>query len=236
MNQQIHTNSNQNNPLFTNREKLFKPAVIFLMALYFFGFLGMHVTIMNEYMQLLTPFESFISLTPLNLLITSSLLLVFHKEWNWQFVLFIVLSIIIGFIAEVVGVATGAIFGEYTYGTTLGWKWWDVPLVIGLNWFLLSYICSSLALRFFSNLWIRTLCAASLMVILDFLIEPVAIEYNFWRWETEEVPIQNYIAWFIIAFLPCYLFFSLEFKRQNQFAIYVFGAQFLFFLMNNIFI
>src|SRR5689334_23098853 len=36
--------------------------------------------------------------------------------------------------AEVIGVATGAIFGAYSYGEVLGFKLLEVPLIIGLNW------------------------------------------------------------------------------------------------------
>jgi putative membrane protein len=35
---------------------------------------------------------------------------------------------------EVVGVKTGLIFGEYKYGSTLGIKLFEVPLIIGFNW------------------------------------------------------------------------------------------------------
>ncbi|UZR94158.1 carotenoid biosynthesis protein [Chondrinema litorale] len=233
---QLNTNTNQNIPLHYQKRKFFKPSVIFLIALYFFGFLGMHVPIMNEYMQKLTPFESFISLTPLNLLLTSAMLLYFHKDWNRQFFVYVIMAMLTGFFAEVLGVATGVIFGEYAYGATLGWKFLEVPLVIGINWFLLSYVCSSLMFGVSSNIYIRTMAASLLMVILDLLIEPVAIKYDFWTWAGNEIPLQNYFAWFIIGLIPCFLFYFLNFKKQNLFAVYVFGAQLMFFFLNNLFI
>jgi len=39
------------------------------------------------------------------------------------------------------------------------------------------------------------------MVGMDLLIEPVAIELNFWRWTDVTVPLENYIAWFVLSTL-----------------------------------
>jgi len=234
MSTQTQTRLSNKSSLQEARNKLFKPLLYFLIALHFFGFLGMHWDFMNEQLQALTPFKSFISLTPLNLMLTSVMLLFFHEDWQPAFFLFAVLAMLTGFFAEVAGVATGLIFGEYSYGATLGWKLWDVPLVIGVNWFLLSYVCCSILP--FQNKLKRTIAAALLMVLLDLLIEPVAIKYDFWTWAAVDVPLQNYIAWFIIALVPCGLFCYLPFSKFNRFAIYVFWAQLLFFAANNMLI
>jgi putative membrane protein len=39
------------------------------------------------------------------------------------------------------------------------------------------------------------------MVGLDFFIEQNASKFDFWYWKSGIIPIQNYIAWFVIAFL-----------------------------------
>jgi putative membrane protein len=38
-----------------------------------------------------------------------------------------------GFFIEAIGVNTGLIFGNYVYKTTLGWKFLETPLIIGVN-------------------------------------------------------------------------------------------------------
>jgi putative membrane protein len=43
-----------------------------------------------------------------------------------------------GFFIEAIGVNTGLIFGNYVYKTTLGWKFLETPLIIGVNWILLT--------------------------------------------------------------------------------------------------
>lgn len=56
------------------------------------------------------------------------------------------------FVAEVVGVHTGLIFGSYSYGRILGIKAAGVPLVIGFNWVLVVLGASLLAERVIGTL------------------------------------------------------------------------------------
>jgi putative membrane protein len=49
------------------------------------------------------------------------------------------------FAMEAIGVATGAIFGEYHYGPTMWFQWLGVPFVIALNWCVLTLACNEMA-------------------------------------------------------------------------------------------
>ncbi|MFT4749615.1 MAG: hypothetical protein ACI819_000039 [Neolewinella sp.] len=51
------------------------------------------------------------------------------------------------FVMEALGVATGAIFGEYQYGPTMWFQWLGVPFVIALNWCVLTLACNEVAIR-----------------------------------------------------------------------------------------
>ncbi|WP_246144086.1 carotenoid biosynthesis protein [Neolewinella aurantiaca] len=51
------------------------------------------------------------------------------------------------FVMEALGVATGAIFGEYKYGPTMWFQWLGVPFVIALNWCVLTLACNEVAIR-----------------------------------------------------------------------------------------
>ena len=48
------------------------------------------------------------------------------------------------------------------------------------------------------------------MTILDLIIEVSAPRFDFWEFEGKVVPVQNYIAWLIIAFLS-----HLGYQRLN---------------------
>jgi len=65
-------------------------------------------------------FGDVLSLTPLNLLVSLALLLWNHEKWDGKFIAAIAIVAVAGFFVEVAGVQTGIIFGEYTYGKTLG--------------------------------------------------------------------------------------------------------------------
>ena len=60
-------------------------------------------------------------------------------------------------IAEILGVNYGLIFGKYDYGDNLGLKLLGVPLLIGLNWVVLTFICGSISNHFIKNKYLSIL-------------------------------------------------------------------------------
>ena len=185
--------------------------------------------------------------TPFNLLLSFGLLFWTQKERNRYFYLFITIVFIIGFIAEVIGVNTGWLFGNYSYGNILGFKWQQVPLMIGVNWIIIIYCCgisiTTLLLKIIQPVTdslpqpSNTLKAlsvitdsATLALIFDWIMEPVAIKLGFWKWDGE-IPMYNYICWFVISLLLMLLFHLCRFNKQNKFAVNLLLIQFLFFLI-----
>jgi len=180
--------------------------------------------------------SQFILLTPLNLLITLTIVLTNHSKWNTSHLIALIGVAFVGFIIEMIGVNTGVLFGEYTYGKTLGWSIVNTPLMIGVNWLILVYGSSNLVLSIFNskNVLLLSFIAASLMVALDVLIEPVAIYLDMWSWASVEIPLQNYLAWWILAFILNYLMiYTLKNSKVNPIASVALGIQFLFFLLLN---
>ena len=128
----------------------------------------------------------------------------------------------------------GLIFGEYWYGGNLGTKILGVPLTIGINWAVLSFIFGSLASRYISHKWMAAIVAAAGMVFLDFLIEPVAGMFDFWHWKDADIPLQNYIGWYCIA-LPLQLLFQYYVPRKELlFSTHLIIVQLIFFGIFNI--
>lgn len=199
-----------------------KGLLALMTATYLAGIVGLQLSFSLPY---------FIALTPFNLLLSAGILLAFHTDWSPSFLLFCLLSYFTGFFVEVAGVASGLIFGQYEYGETLGVKWWNVPLIIGLNWFMLIYCTGIIGARLRIPLVWKAAVASSLMVLLDLFIEPVAIAYDFWSWGTPQVPVQNYVAWFGISFCLHLLFYSLPFRKKNPAAKLLYLLQLIFFLI-----
>lgn len=206
-----------------------RTAVGTLLAFHFFGFLGMHSEWMRSTLAALTPFEGFAELTPLNLVLTTGILLYFHGQWNAPFWRFAFVCFATGYLAEVAGVQTGAVFGQYAYGETMGPKLFGVPPLIGANWLVLVYCCSALSLRLKLPTAGRVLFASALMVLLDLFIEPVAMRFGMWDWGGGQVPLQNYLAWYGISAALCWLFLAADFDKRNPLAGWVYGVQLAFF-------
>ncbi len=197
---------------------------IILPLMYLAGIIGLNIPLLEPYFRILIPF---------NLLASLALLLLFHTDWRPAFLVYCALAFGVGFLIEVAGVHTGLIFGEYAYGPALGLKLAEVPLIIGINWLMLTYLCGSLADRLPGTKLLKVAVAAALMTILDVCIEPVAIRLDFWQWQGNVIPLQNYIAWYGISAVLFLAFFSLPFKKTNALAPLLLGLQFLFFGLNN---
>jgi putative membrane protein len=109
--------------------------------------------------------------------------------------------------------------------------------MIGVNWFLLVYCSLSIVDRYIDTPYFRAVAAAALMVVYDFALEPAAIRLDMWSWAGGAVPLQNYLAWFIIAFLFNSLAGRLGvFDRENKLALPLFFIQMGFFIVLDLWI
>ena len=125
---------------------------------------------------------------------------------------------------------TGLIFGRYVYGNSLGIKLFGTPLLIGINWLFLVYTTSSVLEGFKMPVLAKIGLAAALMLIYDIVLEQIAPMLDMWHWENGLIPLQNYVAWFVLALLFQSLLKILNVKVQNKFAFFIIICQFLFFL------
>jgi len=173
-------------------------------------------------------------LTPYTLFFAAFLLLtVLYRKADKTLFWWIGLSYFSTFLIEVIGVKTGFIFGDYSYGKTLGIKIFETPLIIGLNWVFVILGASLSAKRIFSNRFAAAFFTAFLAVIFDFLLEPVAVNLDYWSWSGGIIPLQNYAAWFIISFIYSYMFFSLKLTVTTTLPENYFYIQIIFFLVLN---
>lgn len=175
--------------------------------------------------------DDLMKLTPFNLLFASGILLYNAEGINRRYVSMFAIIAASGYLIELIGIITGLIFGEYAYGSGLGLKLFDVPLIIGLNWAILVFATAALMQQFLWPTWLKAALAATLMVAYDFFLEPVAINFDFWTWAGGSIPIQNYAAWWVIAFLMLLATFKFVTNLKNRLAGYVIAIQTLFFII-----
>ncbi|PRY54550.1 putative membrane protein [Arcticibacter pallidicorallinus] len=174
----------------------------------------------------------FKQLVPFHLLLMTGLLIANQHVRNQSFWLFLGVAYVAGFLIEMVGTQTGMVFGSYFYGETLGYKIFNTPLMIGVNWFLVIYsVGMALSELKVENVYAFILLGASSVTLLDFFIEPVAMKFDYWDWAGGVVPVQNYVVWFIFSALLLLVFYKSYFPKISSSAAVLFVVQFLFFLI-----
>jgi putative membrane protein len=73
---------------------------------------------------------------------------------------------------------------------------------------------------------------ATLALLLDLLIEPVAIKLGLWKWGGDgTVPFFNYLSWFFVSALLLTIFQFCNFNKLNKFAVNLLLIQAMFFLI-----
>ena len=179
--------------------------------------------------------DLFIKLVPFHLLLMLLLMVLTVNDRSADLIKFVARIYFAGFFIEVIGVNTGQIFGNYTYGSALGIKLWSTPLLIGVNWLILVYCAGVFLQQFnFKSRWLFSALGAAILLGMDFLIEPVAIRFDYWSWLGGRIPLQNYLGWYIFSYILFLFFSGLNFRKENSAAIVLLFTQFCFFLALNV--
>ncbi len=121
---------------------------------------------------------------------------------------------IIAFLSEWIGVCSGLLYGDYTYGDSLGFKLDGVPIIMGGNWLLLCLVSRELVGKLFSNKFMIIIASSFLMVLIDILMEPLSNQLDFWSWKNNIIPFSNYVDWFLVALLNQTVFSYLDYKTN----------------------
>jgi putative membrane protein len=195
-------------------------ARIILVVTYAVGIAGLSIPLTRPW---------FLLLTPVHLLLTAGLLLLafprFSKAMGWTALAIYTL----GWGAEAVGVHTGKLFGEYAYGATLGPRVWGIPLVIGVNWLMLTLATVGSLQLLGVPRWQLPILGSITMVALDYLIEPVAVRLDMWHWWYGLAPpLQNYLTWAALSAALIQLWLWAD-PPPNKLAPWVLLCQFAFF-------
>ena len=171
-------------------------------------------------------------LVPWHLLFMLAIVCGSHRPTTGALFAFAGIIYVLAYIAEWVGVNTKDLFGYYAYSDVLGVKLDGVPFIIGVNWFLLVYSTGILMKRSrVRSVIIRVILGALLLVLLDAFIEPVAVRYNYWRWDHDIIPLKNYISWFLVSAVMLTIYELFKFKKQSIVAPVFLLVQFLFFII-----
>ena len=172
-----------------------------------------------------------LALTPFNLLVTFFLFYWANNDFSINLIRTVIVVFFIGLFIEILGVNFKVIFGEYTYGETLGFKILKTPIIIGLNWLSLSLGCFGIASYIFKPKYLVVLGASFLMVFVDYIIEPIAMVLDFWYWKDDTVPVQNYVSWFLVSIIIQFIIFQSKVRLNFKICFALLFSQVLFMLI-----
>jgi bisanhydrobacterioruberin hydratase len=196
---------------------------------YFFIIFYM-VGVVGHILPVTRPFM--LSLTPYVLLITG--IIIFYpviKNNQLKLFIFFALCGLIAFFAEVVGVNFGTLFGDYFYGEILGIKILAVPLIIIVNWMIILIGSISLSGIISKNKATMVILSTLFALIFDYIMEPVAIYFKYWNWESGYVPFMNYFTWGIMIFIFTSVYVFNRFRIKSSIPAFIFVIQILYFLL-----
>jgi bisanhydrobacterioruberin hydratase len=226
--------------LLSNEKKLNLAAVFLAFLFHISGAIGMA----SDYR------DWFIKMTPVNLVLMSLLAILTAPVKGKSLFWFIALCFVTGIITEMVGVNTGLLFGDYTYGLAMGQKLLGVPYLIGVLWFVTVYSAGNVTQYIFKFIggqinhkaylviFSKIVFAALITTVYDYVLEPAALSLGYWTWyPANEVPIFNYWCWFFISgfLLTPYFIYNHLSDKVNIFAVVLFFVQFAFFVSVSIF-
>jgi putative membrane protein len=163
-----------------------------------------------------------------SIVLSTVAILSYHNTWNLKTISAFLFIIISGIAIEIIGTSTGVIFGSYQYLESLGTKILDVPILIGINWLILTYCSNAIASRYTSIKLNIIIGGALLMVAYDVMLEFAAPIMRMWVFESPFPPLKNFIAWFVMAVGYQTLIVGLKINTENKVARYLFFIQITF--------
>lgn len=164
------------------------------------------------------------------------------RQLRTEFLTFSIVGYFLTLFIEIIGVATGLVFGSYEYGSAFSLKLADTPFVIGILWLNVStgatawsvwidgFLNQRLKLKIFNNIYFKATLAGAIATLFDIFLEPVAIKLDFWQWQNNIVPLQNYLAWWIISASLSFWVLKLHIQKWPTLIKLGFLLQFLFML------
>lgn len=155
-----------------------------------------------------------------------------YKSTKVHVILWGVLLLCLGIAIEWVGVKTGLLFGHYCYGNTLQPQIDGIPVPIGFAWVNMEISSLILAQRVTRHKQWLPVFTALFMVIFDFFMEVPAGQLGYWTW-MDNIPLQNFVAWFIFGYLLLILgqYLNAVERIKSKLIVHIYFAQLLFFIL-----
>jgi putative membrane protein len=153
------------------------------------------------------------------------------RIYRWRGILvFALISVVVGFAIEVLGVRTGFPFGHYYFTDGMGPKLFLVPILMGPAYLGMGYVSWTVARAIMDSgngetpppgprLITLPLAASFVMVAWDLSLDPALSTHGrYWIWTQGGayfgVPVSNFLGWYLTNYL-IYQLFALHLRGRS---------------------
>ncbi|MFK7798856.1 MAG: carotenoid biosynthesis protein [Aureispira sp.] len=197
------------------------PAVIVLMIVYMASLIGFT-----------TPHQQawYLYYTPYFLLLNLVILLLYQRQWNRYAGFFGGIVLITTALVEGVAVYTNTLYGNYSFGASLGYPIAGVPIILPIYWLIIIGSTAILTAKVVPKSSVgRILIGTGLTLTLTITIQQVANRLNFWVLDPQQL-WQYVLVQGVVATLLHFLFVHWKVSSDNRIAGYVYGGLLIFFI------
>jgi uncharacterized membrane protein len=171
--------------------------------------------------------DFFLTKSPFTLLYLLFLMIFFFKIDSQKTVLLFAVFMITGIAVEWIGVHTGNLFGDYYYGKNFGPKIDGIPILIGVNWAILTFTSHVIAKKFLNSRIGIIALGAFLMVGLDYFLEQICDFSGFWHFNGGAGWF-NYLCWFVVAAILHAIALQFKLKGSKLISYHLYSVQLFF--------
>ena len=168
-------------------------------------------------------FPFFVMLTPLAVVAVLAMLIVGHTSpMNWRLYASLGVVFVLSYVVELLKVNVFFPPSVYFFGDSFGPILFEIPLMIGLAWVALLYVCAAMAENLKANVVVQVLAASGLMVLFDVALELVAHDLDLWYW-IYGTSMWNYLMWFVasVVMFTIIKLFGVSIKNKVATTMYV---------------
>ncbi|HAM24083.1 MAG TPA: carotenoid biosynthesis protein [Actinobacteria bacterium] len=137
----------------------------------------------------------------------SHALIVRGARWT---ALYLVITVVGGWLVEVLGSRTDVPFGPYDYTDSLGLKLLGVPVVIPFAWAMMAYPSLIVGRALTRSRIAQVLIGAWALASWDVFLDPMMVSDGHWVWQSTAtagvelpgvpgIPAQNFAGWLLVA-------------------------------------
>jgi putative membrane protein len=186
-----------------DQQKLLRPWLIALLV-WVCGLIATPIGIWIVGESSFVPFSTFVVLAQLAATLVA---LRMGRPFAWV-VGISLLTMLLTWAAEYLGLATGLLFGQYAYTSMLQPQLWGVPLLIPFAWLMMlgpAWGVADVILGRRAPDWLFAALSGLAFTAWDLFLDPQMVARGLWAWQEPGVyfgiPVSNFLGWWLTATL-----------------------------------